>query len=87
MGVYPCPMERSVWTDERLNDRFDRIDRELAMLRSDVQELRSDMNDGFTALRSEMQAGFGEIRSFTLRLQLGTLIPVLGLIAALIARG
>lgn len=80
-------MERSVWTDERLTDRFDHIDRELSQLRSEMRDLRSEMRDGFTALRSEMRNGFGELRPFTLRLQLGTLIPVLGLIAALIARG
>jgi len=80
-------VERSVWTDERLSDRFDHVDGELSQLRSDMGDLRSEMRDGFNGLRSEMHTGFAELRSFTLRLQLGTLIPVLGLIAALIARG
>ena len=69
-------MERSLWTDERLNDRFDHIDRELALLRSDMRDLRSEMRDGFA-----------DLRSLTIRLHLGTLIPMLGLFAALIARG
>ena len=73
-------MERSAWTDERISDRFDHIDRELS-------QLRSEMRSGFADLRSEMHQGFSDHRSLMLRLHLGTWIPVLGLIAALIARG
>jgi hypothetical protein len=69
-------MERSVWTDERLSDRFDHIDRELS-------DLRSEMRD----LRLEMREGFADLRSLMIRLHLGTLIPMLGLFAALVARG
>ncbi|HEU4906085.1 MAG TPA: hypothetical protein VFT19_08230 [Solirubrobacterales bacterium] len=36
-------MERTMWTDERLNERFDRIDRDLHELRTDVRELRTLM--------------------------------------------
>lgn len=36
-------MERTVWTDERLDDRFDQIDRDLRDLRTDVRELRTLM--------------------------------------------
>jgi hypothetical protein len=69
-------MERSEWTDERLGDRFDAIDR------------RFDQVDReFADLRSEMRAGFADVRSLMIRLHLGTLIPILGLIAALVARG
>ena len=31
-------------------------------LREDVQELRSDMNVGFTSVRSDMNAGFASVR-------------------------
>jgi hypothetical protein len=62
-------MEHPAWTDARLDDRFDHVDRELSQL------------------RSEMQAGFADMRSLTIRLHLGTWIPVLGLLAAIIARG
>ena len=65
-----------MWTDERLGDRFDHIDRELSYLRTEMGDLRV-----------EMREGFAEMRSLMLRLHLGTWIPVLGLIAAVIARG
>lgn len=32
-----------MWTDERLNERFDRIDGDLQELRTDVRELRTLM--------------------------------------------
>ena len=69
-------MERSLWTDERLSDRFDHIDRELSYLRTEIG-----------GLRIEMREGFAELRSLMLRLHFGTWIPVLGLLAAVIARG
>jgi hypothetical protein len=33
-------MERTVWTDERLNDRFDSIDRTLERIDRDIRDLR-----------------------------------------------
>ena len=34
-------MESTVWTDERLNDRFDRLDSDIRDLRTDMRELRT----------------------------------------------
>jgi hypothetical protein len=36
-------MERTVWTDERLNDRFDGIDTRLDRIEGDLRELRTLM--------------------------------------------
>jgi hypothetical protein len=36
-------MERTVWTDERLNDRFDRLDSDIRDLRTDMRDLRTLM--------------------------------------------
>jgi hypothetical protein len=36
-------MERTMWTDERLDDRFNSIDRSFEELRADVRELRTLM--------------------------------------------
>jgi hypothetical protein len=36
-------MERTMWTDERLDERFNSIDRSFDELRADVRELRSLM--------------------------------------------
>jgi hypothetical protein len=38
-------MERTMWSDERLNDRFDSLDRTLDRLDGDVRELRTDMRE------------------------------------------
>jgi len=36
-------MERTMWSDERLDDRFDRLD-------SDIRDLRTDMRDRRTLM-------------------------------------
>jgi hypothetical protein len=36
-------LERTVWTDERFDDRFNSIDRELGEIRADLRELRTLM--------------------------------------------
>jgi hypothetical protein len=36
-------MERTVWTDERLDDRFDSIDRRFDRIDTDLRELRQLM--------------------------------------------
>jgi hypothetical protein len=47
-------VERSTWTDNRLDDRFDHVDRELSLL-------RSDMREGFSGVRGEINGVRGEI--------------------------
>ena len=65
-------MERSTWTDARLDDRFDHIDRELSGLRQDIRGLRGEIAD---------------LRSLMLRLHATTLIAFLGVFAAILVRG
>jgi hypothetical protein len=36
-------MERTMWTDDRLNDRFDRLDSDIRDLRTDMRDLRTLM--------------------------------------------
>ncbi len=71
------------WTDERLQERFDSIDR-----RFDEVDRRFDRVDGeLLELRREMQAGFSELRMTMIRFGGGLLIAQFGMIAALVARG
>ena len=55
-------MERSAWTDERLDDKMNAIDnafdRSFAEMRTSRAELREEMAE----LRAEMRAGFAEMR-------------------------
>jgi len=67
-------MERSAWTDARLDDRFDRIDHELAELRVDIRELRIGM-----------QTGFAELRQTIFRWNLTLIAAMIGLLAAILA--
>lgn len=59
-------MERSTWTDERLDDLAQRVDR-------DIRELRSDMNAGFADMRGEING----LRLLILRVGGGIVASVL----------
>ena len=91
-------MERGAWTDDRLDDRFNHIDTEIAGLRADIREIRAELGaridalgaqvqGEFQSLRSELHAEIRDLRSLTLRLYSGTLVAMAGLIAAVLARG
>ena len=69
-------MERTGWTDDRLDDLAARIDAE-------IRELRAEMRHGFGELRTEL----GGLRLTLLRVGGGIMIGLVGVIAAVIARG
>ena len=71
-------MERTTWTDERLDDAMTRID-----ARFDRLEHRMDRLE--TGLRSEMRAGFAELRRDMHQMALAVGVGYLGLAAAVIA--
>lgn len=55
---------RETWTDARLDDfrvevnrRFDKVEGEIAELRDEVKELRSEMKAGFESLHRTMVHG------------------------------
>ena len=58
-------MERTVWSDERIDDRFAQADRTMAEYRVDMHEFRVEMRE-FRAemrdMRTEMHAGFVSLR-------------------------
>ena len=91
-------MERSAWTDKRLEDRFDHVDGELSSLRTEMHDefraVRTEMREGFAEVRGEMREGFAEVRGelndlrlIMIRFQGAMLIALLGVIAAILARG
>jgi len=56
-------VERSTWTDERLDDKMQAIDRtfelmrdELRGMRTEMRELRQDLTSEMTGLRSDFNA-------------------------------
>jgi hypothetical protein len=69
-------VERTAWTDERIDDFAQRVD-------ADIRELRVEMRAGFAEVRSEISA----LRLMVVRFGGGLLIAQFGMIAALIAHG
>jgi len=67
-------MERTVWTDERLDDAMTRID-------ARFDRLEADLRAGF----AEMRAGFAELRRDMHHMALAIGVGYLGLAAAVIA--
>jgi hypothetical protein len=87
--VEAMAMARQGWTDDRLAERFDHLDAEIATLRTEVRagnaELRKEIKDSATELRSEMHAGDAGLRAELAALN-RTLIPTaFGLIGAIVA--
>ena len=76
-------MERVTWTDERLDDRFDSIDRQFDRVHAELLELRREMHAGFAELRAEISG----LRLMVMRFGGGILLAQFGMIAVLIARG
>ena len=66
-------MERTAWTDERLDDLSHRVDSGFARVDHDVRELRRDMNAGFADVRGEING----LRSLMLRIGGGIMASVL----------
>ena len=79
-------MERGSWSDARLDDRFDQIDR-----RFDQVDARFDRVDAeFQDVRMELRDIRGEIsdlRTTLIRFNGGIMVGLLGVIAAILARG
>jgi hypothetical protein len=91
-------MERAAWTDERLDDLAEAMRTGFARMDQDIRDLRSEMHDGFSGLRSELHTEVAGLRSElhtevdSLRLAImriggGIIIALIGVIAAILARG
>jgi hypothetical protein len=69
-------MERAAWTDERLNDLADRVERGFDRVDRDIRDLRVDMTAQIEALRQTM-----------IRIGGGMLLGFISVLAAILARG
>ena len=67
-------MERTAWTDERLDDAF-------AQLRDEMRDMRTECRE----LRAEMHAEFGDVRGDIAQLKLFMLGGLITVLAAFIA--
>lgn len=58
-------MERTVWSDERIDDRFAHFDRNMDQFREEMRDFRAEMRDfrsEMRDMRTEMHAGFVSLR-------------------------
>jgi hypothetical protein len=69
-------MERAAWTDERLDDLSRRMNAGFSRLEADIRELRRELRGEIEALRITM-----------LRVGGGMMVGLVGVIAAILARG
>jgi hypothetical protein len=67
---------RATWTDERLDDLADRMDRGFDRVDTDVRELRSEMNTRFDAMQGTMDGRFDSMQQQLAATQ-GTMTTIL----------
>jgi hypothetical protein len=87
-------MERTAWTDERLDDLsnrvdagFARVDSELRGLRSEMRDVRREVHDEMSGLRTELTARFDALQNTIVRVGGGMMVGLIGVIAAVLVRG
>ena len=69
-------MERAAWTDERLDDLSHKVDLGFARVGADIRDLRRDLSAQVEGLRLTI-----------LRVGGGMMVGLVGVIAAILARG
>jgi hypothetical protein len=76
-------VERTAWTDERLDDLARRMDAGFERVDGDIRELRTEIRDMRAELRSEIDA----LRVTLIRVGGGMMAGLVGVIAAVLVRG
>jgi hypothetical protein len=87
-------MERAAWTDARLDDFAGHVGSGLRELRQDIRSLREEMRTEISGvrgeiggLRSELRGEIDALRVTILRVGGGMMVGLVGVIAAVLARG
>lgn len=87
-------MERTAWTDARLDDLSQRMDAGFARVDEEIRELRREMRTGFAEVHrridaqgAEFRADMDALRQTILRVGGGMMAGLLGVIAVILARG
>jgi HPt (histidine-containing phosphotransfer) domain-containing protein len=74
-------MERVAWTDERLDDLARRVDAGFERIDREIRELRSELRSEMAAMRAELRGEIAALRSTTNRVGGGIIV---GLIVAVL---
>ena len=81
--LYAVAVERTAWTDERLDDLANRMDAGFARVDADIRELRNELRVEIGGLRAELRGEIGALRLTLLRVGGGMMIGLVGVIAAI----
>ena len=76
-------MERAAWTNERLDDLAEGLRTGFARVDQDIRDLRGEVSSGFQQVRTEINA----LRGVMFRFGGGIIVALIGVIAAILARG
>ena len=76
-------MERAAWTDQRLDDLVAAIRDGFSRVDQDIRDLRLETREGFAQLRTEIN----DLRLVMLRVGGAMIVGLIGVIAAILARG
>lgn len=87
-------MQTVAWTDEKLGERFERIDDRFDHVERNLAELRRETKSEFAAVRREMKSEFAAVRQSIERLETAvhrgnyaTIVALIGVIGAILAKG
>jgi 3-dehydroquinate synthetase len=80
-------MGRTTWTEERLDDLADSMRSGFARVDQDIRDLRVETREGFAELRGEINYLRTELRTVMFRVGGGVIVGLIGVIAAILARG
>ena len=87
-------MERAAWTDERLDDLVAAMRDGFTRVDQDIRDLRVEMHEGFAGVRREIRDGHTGLRAELNGLRAlmfwfggGMIFALVGIIAAILARG
>ena len=83
-------MERTAWTDERLDERMTAVDQRFDRLDRKIDDLRDEMRAGFAEMRAEMaalRADFNSLRNVLIQVAFGLAgVLTAGIVALVIAQ-
>jgi hypothetical protein len=74
---------RQSWTDERLDDGFDRVDADLRAIRTEIGTFRVETNDRFDKVEKRVDDRFDRWQRLLFQVGGGMLIGLIGLLATL----
>jgi hypothetical protein len=96
-ALYVGSMERVTWTDERLEERFngidrrfDEVDRRFDVVEKYVERRFDEVDHRFDRVEGEigeLRQGVGALQSTLNRIGWSTVVGLLGVIAAIVAKG